>query len=101
MGSENQNVKSDEITLDDVATAIRILEIFMDRYKRAERVLSRFNTMQQRSKSLEEKIAEMMVASKQMTAGMPNVENEVPQQQDLTEEERQRIEELKKKYLPK
>ena len=90
-----------EITLEDVELAIRILEIFMDKYRRAERVLSRLGSYTSRSKSLEERIAEMVLANKQQNIAIPNIESVIDTDTTLSEEERQRIEELKKKYLSK
>jgi len=97
VADQNESRKSNEITLEDVELAIKILEIFMDKYKRAERVLSRFTSMVGRSRSLEERIAEMVLANRQT----PNIDTYAEPQPELTEEEKQRIEELKKRYLSK
>jgi len=97
MADQNEGRKSDEITLDDVELAIRILEIFMEKYRRAERVLSRLGVYQSRARSLEERIAEMVLQKQQEESQLININAE----EELTEEEKQRIEELKKRYLSK
>ena len=97
MADQNENRKPDEITLDDVELAIRILEMFMEKYKRAERVLSRLESYQPRGRSLEERIAEMVLQKQQLESQF----NTINTVEELTEEEKQRIEELKKRYLSK
>lgn len=101
MGYQAENRKSDEITLEDVEMAIKILTKFMDKYREAERVLSRLSSLQNRGGSLEERLAQMIVASRQGNNAVPSNDVQPPVEQELTEEEKQRIEELKKRYLIK
>ena len=86
------------ITLDDVELAIKILEEFMREYNKAVRVLRRFNRFigTRGNGRLEEKLLEMMM-SRNSSNGQ--IDNDVDVGSELTEDEKKRIEELKKKLL--
>jgi len=96
MESQTEDSKQVRITIDDVDLCVRVLEMFLDRYRTVQNLLSELAEQVSRNKSLEEKIAEMILKAR---FGNQNIETETIQNIELTEEERKRIEELKKKYL--
>ena len=96
MATEDENGKQVKIGIDDIDMCVRILEMFMDRYRTVQDLLSQLAENVKQNKSLEEKIAEMVLRSKYQPQ---EIDNMATQNVELTEEEKQRLEQLKKKYL--
>ena len=96
MADPYENRRENTITIDDVDTCIRVLQLFIEKMREAESVIS--SLVEYRSseaKSLEEKIAQMVLASRY---GNQNTVVSESSPAELTEEEKKRIEELKKRY---
>lgn len=83
------------ITLEDVELAIKILEEFMREYRKAQRIIRQFGTVMSRNTKLEERILEMMMNNNKITSKEDIGDTDV----EFTDEEKARIEELKKKLL--
>jgi len=95
MAVKDEDSKQAKLTIDDIDLCVRVLEMFLDRYKTVQDLLTELAEQVNRNKTLEEKIAEMILKAR---FGNQNIEEPV-QNVELTEEEKQRLEELKKKYL--
>jgi len=96
MATQDENGKQVKIGIDDIDMCVRILQMFMERYRTVQDLLSELAENVRQNKSLEEKIAEMVLRSKYQT---PEIDTTPVQNMEMTEEEKQRLEELKKKYL--
>jgi len=89
--------KEEELTLEDVELAIKILETFIKRVERARSVLRRFSSLYGEYRyhgSMEDFIKMAMEMTMKQGRGAEAIEEIQP---TLTEEERQRLERLKQK----
>jgi len=92
-------IKENELTLEDVELAIKILEIFLKRMEKARSVMRKlgaFYSDMYRLSSFEDFLRAAMMAAPQTTPQTGTTE-----EIELTPEERQRLERLKTKYIRK
>lgn len=96
-GKNHEPDDREEITLEDVKIAIKILAQFMNEYRKAEILMKRFSTLtSKRASRPEDRIMEFILEQqkKQSRAEEP----EETEDFELSEDELKRLEELKKRY---
>jgi len=106
LGDKKETIRSRSgediaITLDDVELAIKILEIFINRVEKARRVLRKVNRLTNGYRFTKMNLIEWAMAQQFQSRSIESNEKLEYGEEELSDEERKRIEALKRKFLNK